>query len=201
MKIMKYVNIPSYSRKKRMLMAGILIMGMCITTAYLFRHFHFYEGIILTKVENRANIQHVIIEPLSEVADYLHLSEFQLYDHNGAKIEYTASSSNGIFNDDKQYNYTALTDSEPSTFFHSGQRACTLKITPKNPSLKISRIFIRNRIIDGICLDNNVDCFQRLRAYKISMINTKFEVFFTKNFSDMENLFVSPFMEEIIFLE
>jgi len=151
-----------------------------------------YEGIVQVKVKNTENIKHIIIEPISSkiYTSYLQLSEFIIYDYNGKKIDYTASSSNGILNDDKKYDYIALTDSDKTTYFQSGNVECTLKIIPKNPELKISKILIKN-ILDECCIE-------RLRSYKISIVNETFDVFFTKDFSDMENLYTSPFMEEIL---
>ena len=142
--------------------------------------------------KNNENIKYIIIEPTSNeiYTSYLHLSAFIIYDYNGKKIDYTASSSNGILNDDKKYDYIALTDLDNTTYFQSGNERCTLKIIPKNPALKISKIFIKNRLDE--C------CIKRLRGYKISIVNDNFDVFFTKEFSDMENLYTSPFMEEIL---
>lgn len=154
-----------------------------------------HEGIIVANVINHEKIKHIIIEPETSNADYLHMSEFQIYDMNGSKMKYTASSTDGIFNGDKQYDYIALTDNDETTFFHSGQRGSTLKIIPKDTSLKISRIYIKNRVLTNDCFV----CHERLREYKISLVNENSDVFFTKKFSDMENLYTFPFMEEILF--
>lgn len=184
---MKYIN---FIQKKWILLFFIFIFFIIFSILNI-HYFNLYEGILQVNVKNNKNIQYIIIEPKSTTSytSFLHLSDFAIYDYSGEKIEYTALSSNGIFNDDKKYDYIALTDTDTSTYFQSGNEGCTLKIIPKNTSLKIRKIFIRNRLD---C------CFERLRGYKISIINKNFDVFFTANFSDMENLYKSPFMEEIL---
>jgi hypothetical protein len=190
---MKYKNI--LRKQWIILFAFIFIFIFLFSLFALFigsRYFHLYEGIVQVKVKNTENIKYIIIEPISKeiYTSFLQLSEFIIYDYNGKKIDYTASSSNGILNDDKKYDYIALTDSDNTTYFQSGNVECTLKIIPKNPELKISKILIKN-IVDECCIE-------RLRSYKISIVNENFDVFFTKDFSDMENLYTSPFMEEIL---
>jgi hypothetical protein len=193
MNYMKYKNI--LRKQWIILFAFIFIFIFLFSLFALFigsRYFHLYEGIVQVKVKNTENIKYIIIEPISKeiYTSFLQLSEFIIYDYNGKKIDYTASSSNGILNDDKKYDYIALTDSDNTTYFQSGNVECTLKIIPKNPELKISKILIKN-IVDECCIE-------RLRSYKISIVNENFDVFFTKDFSDMENLYTSPFMEEIL---
>ena len=184
---MKYKNILRIRKQWIFLFAIIFIfIGF-----QLFQYSNLYEGIIQVKVKNNENIKYVIIEPTKKIyTSYLQLSAFILYDYNGKKMDYTASSSNGILNSDKKYDYIALTDSDNTTYFQSGYEGCTLKIIPKNPALKISKIVIKN-ILDECCIE-------RLRSYKISIVNENFDVFFTRDFSDMENLYTSPFMEEIL---
>jgi hypothetical protein len=187
---MKYKNI---LRKQWIIIFTIILFVFALFIGLqLFRYFHLYEGIVQVKVKNTENIKYIIIEPISNeiYTSFLQLSEFIIYDYNGKKIDYTASSSNGILNNDKKYDYIALTDSDNTTYFQSGNVECTLKIIPKNPELKISKILIKN-ILDECCIE-------RLRSYKISIVNENFDVFFTKDFSDMENLYTSPFMEEIL---
>lgn len=181
-----------FHEKKWIFLFAIVFTFVFIICLQLSRYFNLHEGIMQVKVKNNENIKHIIIEPTSNKihASYLHLSAFIMYDCNGKKIDYTASSSNGILNDDKKYDYIALTDLDDTTYFHSGNESCTLKMMPKNPALKISKIFIKNR--------SDVCCIERLRSYKISIVNDNFDVFFTKEFSNMENLYASPFMEEIL---
>lgn len=191
---MKYKNI---LRKQWIVIFAIIlffIFLIFLIGLQLFRYFNLYEGIIQVKVKNNENIKYIIIEPISSeiYTSYLQLSAFIIYDYNGKKIDYTASSSNGILNNDKKYDYIALTDLDNTTYFQSGGEGCSLKIIPENPALKISKIFIKN-ILDKCCIE-------RLRSYKISIVNDNFDVFFTKEFSDMENLYTLPFMEEILLI-
>jgi len=173
----------------------LLLLGVFITINY----YAIYEGLVYVDGKDNYNIQKVVIEPQDgKNAYYLHLAEIVLYGDNG-KIEYDASSSRGNFG--KGYELDKLSDSNRDTFFHSGQlndardkgRAdkfnCTLTIIPKNASIKITKIMIVNRLD---C------CHERLKDYKISIIKNDGTVFYRKNFIDMSNLYVSPFMEEIL---
>jgi hypothetical protein len=109
-----------------------------------------------------------------------------LYGENG-KIEYDASSSNGVYNDTS--NTDKLTDDDKTTIFHSKATNTTLTITPKIGSSKITKILIRNRL--DCCLD-------RLRGYNLSIVRNDGSVFFSKNLNEVNNLYTYPYMEEIL---
>jgi hypothetical protein len=149
------------------------------------QQFNFYEGIMYVDGKYNTNTQKVVIQPVSG-NDYLHLSQFMLYGENG-KIEYNASSSNGVYDDNS--NTDKLTDNDKNTIFHSKDRNTTLTITPKNGSSKITKILIRNRL--DCCLD-------RLRGYNLSIIKNDGSVFFSKNLNELNNLYTHPYMEEIL---
>ena len=185
MKLLKTIN--KIIKKNIVWILFIVIIGFLII-----QQFNLYEGILYVDGKDNTNTQKVVIHPFIEnskgeyIADYLHLSELVLYGDNG-KIEYTALSSNGVYND--QNSYDKLIDSDKKTIFHSDKRNCVLTITPKQGSAKITKILIRNRL--DCCLD-------RLKGYYIYIIRNDGSVFFSKKLNELPNLYTDPFMEEIL---
>jgi len=177
---MKLSNIVNKIYKKILLLVFIVIIGFIII-----QQFNLYEGIIYVDGKYNTNTQKVVIQPHSG-KEYLHLSELVLYGDNG-KIEYTAVSSNGVYNNETSYD--KLTDSDKNTVFHSDKRSCILTITPKVGSAKITKIVIKNRL--DCCLD-------RLKSYNLSIIRNDGSVFFSKNLNELPNLYTYPYMEEIL---
>lgn len=160
------------------------IVFVIIIGFVMIEHFDLYEGIMYVDGKYNTNTQKVLIQPVSG-NDYLHLSQFMLYGENG-KIDYNATSSAGIRD---SYGIDKLTDNDKTTIFHSDKKNCTLTITPKNGSSKITKIQIRNRL--DCCLD-------RLRGYNLSIIRNDGSVFFSKNLNEVDNLYRHPYMEEIL---
>jgi len=111
------------------------------------------------------NVKKVIISQKSGSWDWLNIAEFKIYDQNGRELafnEYSATSSNGIYQNNQGYRIYNLADNNHGTMFHSGGGDCTLTFTINNPT-RVSKIYMKQR----------TDCCQgRLRAYKMRLLNS-----------------------------
>lgn len=188
---MKFKNI-----RKNILLIVLIIFIVCIILFGLIRYVNLHEGILYVDGTDNINTKSVVISATTTSADYLHLTELGLYGDNG-KIKYDAVSNVGFISPN---GYENLTDSDKTTHFHSdksgdGRTDCTLTLTPKmdnpNSSPKITKIIIRNRSDNDIAMN-------RLKGYKISIIRNDNSVFYTKNLAELPNLYVPPYMEEIL---
>jgi hypothetical protein len=176
------MKLSTIVNKKIVWIVFIVIIGII-----LIHTFNVYEGIFYVDGKYNTNTQKVVIRPISG-DDYLHLSQLKLYGDSGI-IDYNAESSNGIYDDNNNYDYDKLTDSDNKTFFHSKKHNATLTVTPKKNSSKITKIVIGNRL--DCCLD-------RLRGYELSIIRNDGSVFFSKNLDQLNNLYTRPYMEELL---
>ena len=181
------MKLSTIVNKKIVWIVFIVIIGIILINT-----FNVYEGIFYVDGKYNTNTQKVVIQPFIKDkkgkynADYLHLSQLKLYGESGI-IDYNAESSNGIYDDNN--NYDKLTDSDRKTIFHSKKKNATLTLTPKHGSSKITKIVIVNRL--DCCLD-------RLRGYQLSIIRNDGSVFFSKKLNDLPNLYTRPYMEELL---
>jgi hypothetical protein len=172
----------------------ILLILLVLIVAYnIIVYFNLYESIVILN-DNVTNpkttqIKYIKIEPqYSSNGSYLQLTEISLYDINGVKVTYSASSSNGSY-DSWYYNVNRLNDNNPNTMF-IGQPNCTLTITVPDNNI-VNKIVIKNRY-DGGTLD-------RLKSYKLSFLNNKNTSFYTINLDDiqLQDLYTYPYTDTI----